>query len=152
MVASIEETAERYHIPKAFIGVVLLPIVVCLTPHQPGFPWPSIYREMLQNTSLQSGWHPRINTTLPLPFVLGVRLYSVYKLSWDVVPLTFSTANCLLRSATSCGRRSDVCLWSFQWMLFLPFCSVNQPLTLHFKNFEVRAFRCSPYGTPLTKC
>lgn len=27
LVASIEETAERYHIPKAFIGVVLLPIV-----------------------------------------------------------------------------------------------------------------------------
>lgn len=27
LVASIEETAQRYHIPKAFIGVVLLPIV-----------------------------------------------------------------------------------------------------------------------------
>lgn len=33
VVASIEETAVRYHIPKAFIGVVLLPIVVCFTPH-----------------------------------------------------------------------------------------------------------------------
>jgi Ca2+:H+ antiporter len=31
VVASIEETAVRYHIPKAFIGVVLLPIVVCFT-------------------------------------------------------------------------------------------------------------------------
>jgi Ca2+:H+ antiporter len=29
VVASIEETAVRYSIPKAFIGVVLLPIVVC---------------------------------------------------------------------------------------------------------------------------
>ena len=28
MVASIEETAERYSIPEAFIGVILLPIVV----------------------------------------------------------------------------------------------------------------------------
>ena len=28
MVASIEETAERYHIPKPFIGLILLPIVV----------------------------------------------------------------------------------------------------------------------------
>ncbi|KAI6109668.1 calcium proton exchanger [Pisolithus sp. B1] len=27
LVASIEETAQRYHIPKAFIGVILLPIV-----------------------------------------------------------------------------------------------------------------------------
>jgi len=27
LVASIEETAERYHIPKAFIGLILLPIV-----------------------------------------------------------------------------------------------------------------------------
>jgi hypothetical protein len=29
VVASIEETAIRYSIPKAFIGVVLLPIVIC---------------------------------------------------------------------------------------------------------------------------
>jgi Ca2+:H+ antiporter len=28
VVASIEETAERYSIPKAFIGMILLPIVV----------------------------------------------------------------------------------------------------------------------------
>ena len=28
VVASIEETAERYHIPKPFIGLILLPIVV----------------------------------------------------------------------------------------------------------------------------
>lgn len=28
VVASIEETATRYHIPKAFIGLILLPIVV----------------------------------------------------------------------------------------------------------------------------
>jgi Ca2+:H+ antiporter len=27
LVASIEETATRYHIPKAFIGLILLPIV-----------------------------------------------------------------------------------------------------------------------------
>ena len=30
VVASIEETAERYHIPKPFIGLILLPIVVRL--------------------------------------------------------------------------------------------------------------------------
>ena len=29
LVASIEETANRYSIPKAFIGLILLPIVVC---------------------------------------------------------------------------------------------------------------------------
>ena len=29
VVASIEEFAERYHIPKPFIGLILLPIVVC---------------------------------------------------------------------------------------------------------------------------
>jgi Ca2+/H+ antiporter len=28
LVASIEETANRYHIPKAFIGLILLPLVV----------------------------------------------------------------------------------------------------------------------------
>ncbi len=28
VVASIEEFAERYHVPKAFIGLILLPIVV----------------------------------------------------------------------------------------------------------------------------
>ncbi len=27
MVASIEETADKYHIPKGFIGMILLPIV-----------------------------------------------------------------------------------------------------------------------------
>lgn len=32
VVASIEETAERYNIPKPFIGLILLPIVVCLIP------------------------------------------------------------------------------------------------------------------------
>lgn len=30
MVASIEETADRYHIPKPFIGLILIPIVVCV--------------------------------------------------------------------------------------------------------------------------
>ena len=30
VVASIEETAERNHIPKPFIGLILLPIVVCI--------------------------------------------------------------------------------------------------------------------------
>lgn len=30
VVASIEETASRYHIPKPFIGLILLPIVVCI--------------------------------------------------------------------------------------------------------------------------
>ena len=35
VVASIEETAERYHIPKAFIGLILLPIVVSLLCTQP---------------------------------------------------------------------------------------------------------------------
>jgi hypothetical protein len=29
VVASIEETADRYSIPKPFIGLILLPIVVC---------------------------------------------------------------------------------------------------------------------------
>ncbi|KAF9014027.1 Sodium/calcium exchanger protein-domain-containing protein [Cyathus striatus] len=33
LVASIEETAERYHIPKAFIGVILLPIVANAAEH-----------------------------------------------------------------------------------------------------------------------
>jgi Ca2+:H+ antiporter len=31
VVSSIEETAKRYNIPKAFIGLVLLPIVVSIT-------------------------------------------------------------------------------------------------------------------------
>lgn len=37
VVASIEETAERYHIPKPFIGLILLPIVVSpsLSPNLP---------------------------------------------------------------------------------------------------------------------
>ncbi|TFK42374.1 Sodium/calcium exchanger protein-domain-containing protein [Crucibulum laeve] len=33
LVASIEETAERYHIPKAFIGLILLPIVANAAEH-----------------------------------------------------------------------------------------------------------------------
>jgi len=33
LVASIEETANRYHIPKAFIGIVLLPIVANAAEH-----------------------------------------------------------------------------------------------------------------------
>ena len=32
VVASIEETANRYHIPKPFIGLILLPIVVRIAP------------------------------------------------------------------------------------------------------------------------
>ena len=32
VVASIEETAERYSIPKPFIGLILLPIVVSVFP------------------------------------------------------------------------------------------------------------------------
>lgn len=31
VVASIEDTAEKYEIPRQFIGIILLPIVVC--PH-----------------------------------------------------------------------------------------------------------------------
>jgi Ca2+/H+ antiporter len=34
VVASIEETAERYSIPEAFIGLILLPIVVCILPRE----------------------------------------------------------------------------------------------------------------------
>lgn len=33
MVASIEETAARYNIPKAFIGLILLPIVANAAEH-----------------------------------------------------------------------------------------------------------------------
>ncbi len=33
VVASIEETAERYHIPKPFIGLILLPIVANAAEH-----------------------------------------------------------------------------------------------------------------------
>ena len=33
VVASIEETADRYHIPKAFIGLILLPIVANAAEH-----------------------------------------------------------------------------------------------------------------------
>jgi len=33
LVASIEETAERYHIPKPFIGLILLPIVANAAEH-----------------------------------------------------------------------------------------------------------------------
>ncbi|KAL0946554.1 hypothetical protein HGRIS_012759 [Hohenbuehelia grisea] len=33
LVASIEETAERYHIPKAFIGLILLPLVANAAEH-----------------------------------------------------------------------------------------------------------------------
>ena len=33
VVASIEETAEKYHIPKAFIGLILLPIVANAAEH-----------------------------------------------------------------------------------------------------------------------
>lgn len=33
LVASIEETAERYHIPKTFIGLILLPIVANAAEH-----------------------------------------------------------------------------------------------------------------------
>jgi len=33
LVASIDETAERYHIPKAFIGLILLPIVANAAEH-----------------------------------------------------------------------------------------------------------------------
>jgi len=33
LVASIEETAQRYHIPKAFIGIILIPIVANAAEH-----------------------------------------------------------------------------------------------------------------------
>ena len=33
VVASIEETANRYHIPKTFIGIILLPLVANAAEH-----------------------------------------------------------------------------------------------------------------------
>lgn len=50
MVASIEEVAERYSIPKAFIGIVLLPIVANAAEHVT-----SVWMAMKDKTELTIG-------------------------------------------------------------------------------------------------
>lgn len=50
VVASIEETANRYHIPKAFIGIILLPIVANAAEHVT-----SVWMAMKDKTELTIG-------------------------------------------------------------------------------------------------
>lgn len=50
VVASIEEVAERYHIPKTFIGIILLPIVANAAEHVT-----SVWMAMKNKTELTIG-------------------------------------------------------------------------------------------------
>jgi Ca2+/H+ antiporter len=56
VVGSIEETANRFNIPKAFIGLILLPLVVSKSSVTHGTKLDTLRRLMQLNMSLPCGW------------------------------------------------------------------------------------------------
>ncbi|KAI6150629.1 calcium proton exchanger [Pisolithus tinctorius] len=71
LVASIEETAQRYHIPKAFIGVILLPIVGNAAEHVTSV-WMAIKDKYELTISICVGSSIQISAlVIPLLVILG---------------------------------------------------------------------------------
>jgi len=71
LVASIEETAERYHIPKAFIGLILLPIVANAAEHVTSV-WMAMKDKMELTIGICVGSSIQIATfVIPLLVVVG---------------------------------------------------------------------------------
>ncbi|KAI6045576.1 calcium proton exchanger [Pisolithus marmoratus] len=71
VVASIEETAQRYHIPKAFIGVILLPIVGNAAEHVTSV-WMAIKNKYELTISICVGSSIQISAlVIPLLVIVG---------------------------------------------------------------------------------
>jgi len=71
LVASIEETAERYSIPEAFIGVILLPIVSNAAEHFTAV-WMSLKDKMAITIGISVGSSIQISTfVIPLLVIVG---------------------------------------------------------------------------------
>lgn len=71
LVASIEETAERYHIPKAFIGLILLPIVANAAEHVTSV-WMALKNKMELTIGICVGSSIQISAfVVPLLVIVG---------------------------------------------------------------------------------
>ncbi|KAF8637417.1 hypothetical protein AX17_002912 [Amanita inopinata Kibby_2008] len=71
LVASIEETAERYHIPKPFIGLILLPIVANAAEHVTAV-WMAMKGDMKLTIGICVGSSIQIATfVVPLLVIIG---------------------------------------------------------------------------------
>lgn len=71
LVASIEETAERYHIPKPFIGLILLPIVANAAEHVTSI-WMALKGQMELSIGICVGSSIQIATfVVPLMVIVG---------------------------------------------------------------------------------
>jgi len=71
LVASIEETAERYHIPKAFIGLILLPLVANAAEHVTAV-WMAMKNKMELTIGICVGSSIQIAAfVIPLMVVIG---------------------------------------------------------------------------------
>jgi Ca2+:H+ antiporter len=71
LVASIEETAERYHIPKPFIGVILIPIVANAAEHFTAI-WMAMKDKMELSIGIAVGSSIQIATfVIPLLVIVG---------------------------------------------------------------------------------
>jgi len=71
LVASIEETAQRYHIPKAFIGLILLPIVANAAEHVTSV-WMAMKDQMELTIGICVGSSIQIATfVVPLLVIVG---------------------------------------------------------------------------------
>ncbi|KZP01161.1 putative VCX1-vacuolar Ca++/H+ exchanger [Calocera viscosa TUFC12733] len=71
LVASIEETADKYHIPKPFIGVVLLPLVSNAAEHVTSV-WMAMKNKMELVISISIGSSIQISTfVIPLLVIIG---------------------------------------------------------------------------------
>jgi len=71
LVASIEETAQRYHIPKAFIGLILLPIVANAAEHVTSV-WMAMKDQMELTIGICVGSSIQIATfVVPLLVIIG---------------------------------------------------------------------------------
>ena len=129
VVASIEETAERYHIPKPFIGLILLPIVVSFilfcAPHQ-GLMWLFLNRQMQRNTSHLCGWRWRVRWSSRLESALAARL------------LVYSTllALCFTELMAICCLQ-QIAAFVIPLLVIIGWMTGHE-LTLFFADFEVR--------------
>jgi Ca2+:H+ antiporter len=71
LVASIEETAEIYHIPRPFIGLILIPLVANAAEHVTGV-WMAMKNKMMLAISISLGSSIQIATfVVPLLVIVG---------------------------------------------------------------------------------
>lgn len=90
LVASIEEFAERYHIPKPFIGLILLPIVANAAEHVTSV-WMAMKDKMELTIGVCVGSSIQL-ATFVIPFLVVV--------GWMYVPLHGCVVCCEADSAT----------------------------------------------------